>query len=42
MHEECIAHDDAAEKRRAAALDKVVKKIEKHQKDDGSFAGNAG
>ena len=34
--------DDAAEKRRAAALDKVVKKIEKHQKDDGSFAGNAG
>ena len=34
--------DAAAEKRRAAALDKVVKKIEKHQKDDGSFAGNAG
>ena len=34
--------EDAAEKRRAAALDKVVKKIEKHQKDDGSFAGNAG
>jgi hypothetical protein len=34
--------DEAAEKRRAAALDKVVKKIEKHQKEDGSFAGNAG
>jgi hypothetical protein len=30
------------EKRRAAAVDKVVKKIEKHQKDDGAFAGNAG
>jgi len=34
--------DEAAEKRRASALDKVVRKIEKHQKDDGSFGGNAG
>jgi hypothetical protein len=30
------------EARRAAALDKVVQKIEHNQKDDGSFAGNTG
>jgi hypothetical protein len=34
--------DEAAETRRAAALDKVVRKIERHQQDDGSFAGNRG
>jgi hypothetical protein len=34
--------DDAAEKRRVAALDKVVGKIVHHQLDDGSFAGNNG
>ena len=34
--------DEAAEKRRAAALDKVVAKIERNQKDDGSFAENKG
>jgi hypothetical protein len=34
--------DDAMEKRRAAALDKVVAKIERNQRDDGSFAGNKG
>ncbi len=33
---------DSDEKRRAAALDKIVKKIEKNQKSDGSFAGNHG
>ncbi len=30
------------EKRRSAATDKVMKKIEKNQKDNGAFAGNAG
>ncbi len=34
--------DEAAEKRRATALDKVVAKIERNQKDDGSFAENKG
>ncbi len=34
--------DDAAEQRRAAALDKVMAKIERNQKDDGSFANNNG
>jgi Prenyltransferase and squalene oxidase repeat len=34
--------DEDAEKRRAAALEKVVRKIEKNQKTDGSFAGNTG
>ena len=34
--------DDAAEQRRAAALDKVVAKIERNQKADGSFADNKG
>ncbi len=34
--------DEAAEKRRAAVLDKVVAKIERNQKDDGSFAENKG
>jgi len=34
--------DDAAEKRRATALDKVMAKIERNQKDDGSFANNNG
>jgi hypothetical protein len=34
--------DDAAEKRRAAALDKVVGKIAHNQRDDGSFNGNNG
>jgi hypothetical protein len=33
---------DDQEKRRAAALDKTVKKIEKHQKQDGTYAGNQG
>ncbi len=33
---------DAAEKRRAAALDKVVAKIERNQRNDGSFANNNG
>ena len=36
------AGDEAAEKRRADALDKVVAKIERNQKDDGSFAENKG
>jgi hypothetical protein len=30
------------ESRRVALLDKVIQKIERHQKDDGSFAGNQG
>ncbi len=34
--------DEAAEKRRATALDKVVAKIERNQKEDGSFAENKG
>jgi hypothetical protein len=34
--------DEIAEKRRAVALDKVVAKIERNQKDDGSFAENKG
>ena len=34
--------DESAEKRRATALDKVVAKIERNQKDDGSFAENKG
>lgn len=34
--------DDAAETRRATALDKVMAKIERNQKDDGSFANNNG
>ena len=33
---------EPAEKRRAAALDKVVAKIGHNQRDDGSFAGNNG
>ncbi|MEA3212955.1 MAG: hypothetical protein QOE70_6012 [Chthoniobacter sp.] len=37
-----FADDDAAEKRRAAALDKVVSKIERNQRADGSFDGNKG
>lgn len=36
------AGDEAAEKRRADALNKVVAKIERNQKDDGSFADNKG
>ena len=32
----------ALEKRRTAALEKVVSKIERNQKDDGSFEGNKG
>ncbi len=34
--------DAADEKRRELILDKVVAKIQKHQKDDGAFAGNKG
>jgi len=34
--------DEAAENRRAAALDKVVRKIERNQGNDGAFAGNKG
>jgi len=34
--------DEDAETRRAAALEKVVRKIEKNQGQDGSFAGNNG
>lgn len=34
--------DEAAETRRATALDKVMAKIERNQKDDGSFANNNG
>lgn len=34
--------DEAAEKRRAAALDKVVAKIERNQRADGSFDNNKG
>lgn len=34
--------DEAAEKRRAAALDKVVAKIAHNQREDGSFANNNG
>lgn len=33
---------EAIEKRRTAALEKVVSKIERNQKDDGSFDGNKG
>ncbi len=33
---------EAIEKRRVAALEKVVSKIERNQKDDGSFDGNKG
>jgi hypothetical protein len=33
---------ESAEKRRVEALNKVVAKIEKNQRDDGSFAGNNG
>lgn len=33
---------DAIEKRRTEALEKVVSKIERNQKDDGSFEGNKG
>jgi hypothetical protein len=36
------APDDNSEKRLAGALNKVVAKIEKNQKDDGTFAGNHG
>ncbi len=32
----------ADEQRRGKLLDKVVAKIQKHQKDDGAFAGNSG
>lgn len=34
--------DEASEQRAAAALAKTMTKIEKHQKADGTFAGNAG
>lgn len=34
--------DATAEKRRATLLDMVVAKIEKHQQNDGAFAGNSG
>jgi hypothetical protein len=34
--------NDDAEKRRSAALDKVVRKIERNQRADGSFDGNRG
>lgn len=34
--------DDASETRRAAAVDKVVAKIERHQGSDGAFTGNNG
>lgn len=34
--------NEETEKRRAAALEKVVRKIEKNQGQDGSFAGNTG
>ncbi|MEP6671962.1 MAG: prenyltransferase/squalene oxidase repeat-containing protein [Chthoniobacter sp.] len=34
--------DEAAEKRRATALDKVMAKIERNQHEDGSFANNNG
>ena len=34
--------DPADEQRRVKLLDKVVAKIQKHQKDDGAFAGNNG
>ena len=34
--------DEDAEKRRATALDKVVSKIERNQREDGSFEGNKG
>jgi hypothetical protein len=34
--------DPADEQRRAKLLDKVVAKIQKHQQDNGAFAGNAG
>jgi hypothetical protein len=34
--------DEDAEKRRSAALDKVVRKIERNQRADGSFDGNRG
>ena len=34
--------DEAAEQRRAAALQKVVAKIERNQREDGSFADNKG
>jgi hypothetical protein len=34
--------DESSEKRVAAALAKTMAKIEKHQKADGTFAGNAG
>lgn len=35
-------HSPEAEKQRAALLDRVVAKIEKHQGEDGAFAGNNG
>ena len=34
--------DDAAEKRRATALDKVVAKIERNHRNDGSYSNNNG
>src|SRR5437762_6673219 len=34
--------DEISEKRLTAALDRTLAKIEKHQKADGTFAGNAG
>jgi hypothetical protein len=34
--------EEAAEKRLVSALDRTLAKIEKHQKADGTFAGNAG
>src|SRR5206468_12362128 len=34
--------DEPSEKRLTTALDRTLAKIEKHQKADGTFAGNAG
>jgi hypothetical protein len=34
--------DDKSERRMVAALNKTLKKMEKHQKNDGTFAGNQG
>src|SRR5207244_9138583 len=34
--------DEISEKRLTTALDRTLAKIEKHQKADGTFAGNAG
>jgi hypothetical protein len=34
--------DESSEQRLCAALDKTMSKIKRHQKEDGTFAGNAG